>query len=135
MHLGFGFSNFLLIFILFIFFSDFYVSFLFISQLLLKECSAFYIFLFVGKVFFHLGIIVNFFDMQEFTVCLSVDLNTSLGYKSRKNWSVVTKFGCVVVVHILSFYSKNCDCVFGILQGHIKILNVLLGFNFHKGKW
>ena len=68
-----------------------------------------YLFNFFKRSPFHIGTIVNFVSMRQFKVCLSVYLNICLGYKSRKNLSVITKFGYVFAISNLCLHKKICD--------------------------
>ena len=52
--------------------------------------------------------VINFVAMREFKVCLSVGLNICLGYKSRKNSSILTKFAYVFRVKNFRLCTKNC---------------------------
>ena len=58
---------------------------------------------------FHLGTIVNFISMREFKVCMFIVLSICLGYKSTKNWSVLSKFGYVYALSNFSLCTENCD--------------------------
>ena len=83
----------------------------------MDKCSDFYfyfiLFIFFSLIrsLFHLDTNVNFVAMRKLKVCLPVCLNICLGYKSRKNWSIPTKFGEIFAVSNLNLYTKNWDCM------------------------
>ena len=58
---------------------------------------------------FYLGTIVRFVAMRQFNGCLPVGLNIFLGYKSLKNWSILTKFWYVFEVSNINLCIKNFD--------------------------
>ena len=76
-----------------------------------EECSDFHFFFFLlERIFFSCCTIVLSIAIRQF-FCMSVCLNISLGCKSCKNWSIVTKNEYVIYECNLSLYTKNCDCM------------------------
>ena len=101
-----------LFFTLFHFFRGFYGQAIFLFTISVERKLLYLYFLLLlllKRSPFHLGTTVNFVAVRQFIVCLSDCMNVCLGYKSSKNWLILTKFGYVFVVSKLGLYTENCD--------------------------